>query len=311
MAGWGHSPWRAVTLLAAGAIAVVGVVLGVVATSAPTVESGGNHERIRVWVDRPDVAINFRWSMDPSGEITMFLNVDDDTAERAVVYIVLTCGARMASTFSGGELVDEFGSETDCEHPKILGSDPATQVISVAVEAVGQGAVTGLTRDAWVATAAGRRAARTPQMFFAWYQPLEPELADLDLELVGVGSSFDLSLSATTTETLDTYIPNADAGGVAVSTSASIFSGLTGETPVVLGSVSWSAAGPAAGMQGAYASWQDSGGIARAQFQLLLAGVLLGVAASVVVEFLMDLARGPNARRSGAREGRSSRRNAL
>lgn len=293
---WGSriNLWRTLALVAAGAIAIWGLLLGVGATSAPTVTSGGNHESIRVWVDRPGVALDITWSMDPGGVVTIFVNVQDDTADRAVVYMVLTCGARMAPAFSGGDLVDEFGSEADCTQPQLLTGDPATQVISVSVEAVGQGAVVGETRGSWVASAAGRRAARTPQMFLAWYEPLDPEVQALNLELAGEESTFVLSLAAAITETLDTYVPNAEEGGVAVSTSASIFSGLTGKDPVVLGSVSWSATGAGAGMQGSYASWQDSGGMATAQFQLLLAGVLLGIAASVVVEFFLELARQRN-----------------
>jgi hypothetical protein len=277
------------TIVVTAALAVGGILLGVVATAVPNPLRGGVSHSIRVAVDRPEASIDFSWKMSPDGAVTMLAGILGDTPEEVVVSIVLRCDSRLSAVESSRAAeVSESGRAQECEDPSLFNTNIATQVIGVLVRQDELVIVEGRPSKPWTSSGAGQRVARTPQIFFG-LQSTEIVEAFAMVE-PGAQSTLDVALEATPSETLSIYVPG-DASGTAVSTSASILDLGDGFEPSVSGSVVWSAVGAGSGLQASFARWDDSAATSTAQLQLLLSGVFLGVAASLLVEALFAKAQ--------------------
>lgn len=277
------------TVVTTAALAIAGATLGVMATAVPNPLVGGNHQNIRVSVDRPDVDIEFTWSLDATGDVTMFAGILGPSPEQVVIYVVLKCDARLKTVESySDETVSALGDADKCADGSVFESGGAAQVIALPVGQAELAIAKGRPEKPWTSSGAGQRVARAPQIFFGFQSAgITDEFALFD---PGPSSTLRVSLDATVTEALSIYVPS-EATGTNIETSASIFDAGNG-VPSVAGSVVWSRSGGAGnGLQQAYSRWDDSAATSAAQLQLLLSGVFLGVAASLIVEALFSRAR--------------------
>src|SRR5688500_17237256 len=82
-------------LVTAALVAVLGLFLGIGATSSPSVVRGGQASTVTVVADTPDVDVDLRWIVRPTGDVYVSLLAEAPSMDEFNVYLVLTCDARL------------------------------------------------------------------------------------------------------------------------------------------------------------------------------------------------------------------------
>ncbi len=292
-------------VLATVAVAAVGLWFAAIGTAVATVDPPFNqgYEIDIATMDDGDpntgdvgtISVTFYWLMASNGRVEVSARSVDESVEAATptFFIFLYCGARlrpMANMESktdgtGIQKVTESGDEAACkrnERQDPLVDSRAYQVIEIRGDAQFEGMPLGL----WTNARGGQRIARTPSI--GW------EGAHGGLDEVSPTSTATMILTSTTTESLGSVAPAELSDGEVVYDSGERLFG-PNET-VEFAAVQWASKprpdGPRTqDLRSGIARWTQIKGQQQAQMFTLLAGVLLGVAASAIVEGLISIAR--------------------
>jgi hypothetical protein len=309
--------------LAAGGV-VVGVLvfgwtLGQASTERPAIELGYlRQDTVHLWSSNPDATLNFTWVTHANGQVSILLYGISPTGEPVDALLVLQCDARLKSfdndtadvVFTEAELGAQpsdcnFGGSGDRV------DESPVQVFKIRFQGtndlgdgstIGRFQIWGMAERSWSAEAAGVRVSYAPYVYVAGqarrdygqsFELRDPAAARIESVLLG-----------SATEALDSHFPpnvqppdfmHAD-GQVQADMRQDSFQR---EGSQVRWSASWSALEmrpqgpriPYYNHTNAMARWSDPSGLADAQLQLLLAGLLLGIGGSVAVEALFMWAR--------------------
>lgn len=277
-------------------LTAVGASAGIAGTAVPTVDPPSTKQLdVALMTPRdpkaPDAApyleLTFGWIMSSDGDVELYAHSGgtDDT-----FFVYLFCGIRMTFEYPmkpGFEGVgvqaepEKAGSEAACARPPGTGDkleDRAHQIIEIR----GRASISGTPFGVWTDTANGKRIARTPAV-------------ELDLAFDGLVAPLRTSkaataLSGTASEALDNATPAAlSEGRVDYGSDWRIFGP---DDTLEFAAVLWDTESPedsgnAKNLRPGIARWTLLEGEQTAQMYTLLSGVLLGVAAAVLVEWLL------------------------
>lgn len=273
-----------------------GVVFGVLGTASADIDLPENPLDIQVGqsvaegapeasvdpLDR-DVIVRLQWMMSSSGEVEInAFATSHAEAPHPPFTIVLYCGARLndlegiAKNLDGTGIQDIFaaGGDGPCRAGKTEGR--ARQIIHV----VGSAQFTGFLEGNWTDAKAGQRVARTPSV---GYSGAEPDLLEVSAE-----SKFLAILTAPATALFESATPGQLDEGDVVYGSPNAMIDRNGNYE--LAAVQWETEPKPLNTQtmllgSGIARWTLLGGQAFPQWSLLLSGVLLGIAAALLVEW--------------------------
>ena len=273
----------------------------------------------------------FRWGLMSTGFVEVEAYVSDDNSETVDRgYLILFCGTRFdhvrvsAAGGSGIIQVDEGGSEEACDSYKydyefVTAERPAWQRITF-----NNGLFIGdYSIGKWTDSRGGQRVARTP---FVRAEPSFP-----DLESPAADSTLTTSLAAPEAEVLGNVSPQAIQGGTVRYDIAALYQDSEQtDAPQEISAVQWSTedllgrtgdetaeeadaqklayeTGVRSSIRSANARWTVPNAAQEAEWSTLLGGVLLGVGAAGVVEFIIALLRSERSIPPAASSASSSR----
>lgn len=279
--------------------ATTGLVLGWLATVTPTVTAGGPRDRIEVWSDVEAAPVTFIWVMAPDGSVTigvgLTLSPHDDLPDPPEadslfgapvdVTLLLFCEARLVPA-NELPIVATGGSEDGCAVDE---SEPAWQRIDIPVSLSQSSPPLSdvSTLGTWTSSAAGVRVARAPQVTMG--NPSGFHITDIDRTLQvpwSESSSVGTAMRWSEGESLTSFQPPE-----AVDDSYSVAVQVESPWSERGASIDWLIENGGYQIPTTEVRWSDASGTAVAQAQLLVAGVLLGVAASVLVESVLEWLR--------------------
>lgn len=304
----------AVELVVILVLTLAGMGMGAVGTASPDVDPpSGLWSDVSIVApaspDAPgpsDARVSFQWTMDSEGHVTITAYADDGTEleEPREFTILLACGARLddivvvlKSSPDGPSLEhpQEFGDESVCgatsyEPEKI----PRYQAITIKGRAILEGNPMGN----WTDARGGQRLARTPSI--GWFSP---RLGDVS---VAPSSNAATDLTGKLDESLDSITPaEVSSGDVVFDSGEGMLVGDVREDAAVRWTTTrcgraeteqeWKDCAESErvhrpvnrpDLRSGIARWTQLGGQEHAQWFTLGSGLLLGIAATLVIEWL-------------------------
>ncbi|GAA1679518.1 hypothetical protein GCM10009807_24220 [Microbacterium lacus] len=304
MAGWARVLVAAILVTSLGA----GVWGGLLAIAQPSLETLDQKDSIELWTDRREAELSIVWTLSADGQVSLRVTHVGDGQDRApaIAYVVFSCGARLENVVPSLD----FQQDSPPAYELITAGDPSGcqaldepigfheleyQLLTAHLRPGESLLLTGKPIEAWSSETLNARLARSPQMAsisvgadegdgtpFSYYN--YPLLKTVEAT-IPARSSFAVALQATATEERQAvYGP--EGTGVEQQTSNSVIDWGNGR---FVDSIQWSAQNVQVLYSG-IARWSEPGGLNRSQLLLLIAGALLGVAASIGVEILLRLA---------------------
>jgi hypothetical protein len=273
---------RLAVVASIAAVGGLGWFLGVFATAQPVlrVEEENLSGSVTVWSAGTDAIMRVELNLAPSGRLYYSVSTSDDSTpyEPDVVALELYGSARL----------QDIASNKTSDKVRVDTGGPDTQWVVLTIERDSYVSFSGSPAEAWTAEAISQRIASTPPIYLAasdeipLFHPSTQAAADLNEP--AAGSVISLRLERSASEKLEFYSPDDEAEVLNIGVN------LEEETS---GGVAWSA-GPSEGqstnlppVEVRYSKYQ---GLADSQRLLLISGLLLGVAASLMVEVLITWA---------------------
>jgi len=291
---------RILVVLTAGAVAGVGAVgvwMGLAATSVPTVDLGRTvSDTVTVSTGTQSARLETEWRLHRDGTVSVRVDLGSyavlepdpqPLAEAADVAVQLACDARIRvdDLPVGVELVED-GEEAECEDPTGEGVG-ARQVFlfDLSIDAP-SATLTGHPVREWSSSLAGQRTARSPRMILVTGALVDTAIPG-GVTTPAARSTLTSVIEAGPNDLIDVTVT--PAGAVTESTSVTV----QGEDEKEwVDSVSWQLEFEHLGAQDwldeGLARWTDPAGQTGMQLLLLVSGALVGVAASVAVEWLFS-----------------------
>ena len=322
-----------IPVAAALAIGWLGLSMGSEAAATPATNLGDVFgDQVEVWTDRADAQVSVGWEVTDSGAIELSLSnaARVESAEPFTALVALHCDARLVqpefiTPGGGGEVeLTEHGFEALCPEAGLalgrsettLSGEPAYQLFRIPLPSgenyVRGGrdvAIGGLAHGEWTDFTLAKRIARTPMIGFSSIYGVPRALEDEEIFEAAVGSAIDVALYSQPDEVIELSVPPDGRGLTEIlSTSASSIERLSG-SELTVQSAYWHLettdgnVGSTDFVGSAFARWGIPDGEARVQLLLLLSGVLLGVAASLLIDSISRTFR-----RKASTNGRSSTR---
>lgn len=268
-------------------------------TRVPNVELGRtSDDTIQVWSDTPDTAVTVQWVLRPDGQVLITATGVEGQPSPHAVHVLLWCDTQLASPglwMSEGELSStSFGEGCD-------GTAPATaQLLTFGV---GESAY-GTTIADWTDGASGQRVARSPRIVLSGTGESDETITGVNLDEfnsvqeqlpvdrfpVTSSSVLSVGLDADPAEIPDDTVPP-DGSTEKLSVTIVTDEGLD-TVPSVTWDLSFTSESPGRygyTMQAGLARWTNPEGQTSAQTLLLLSGVALGLALSLIAELLFRL----------------------
>lgn len=262
----------------------IGWFMGAYATAQPAMTIGDEHPRITLWSVETSVSVHLDIALFPSGRVHVQVYAEGDPPPTGLAYaLVLTDRARLVDLQSAYDLGGLRVENTrNPEHQVILVSfKPGQRLIQFS----------GTPVEPWIAPTVGERIAQTPTIEFG-----AESITDYPAQIVeALGLKRDSLIEPSFSSRLDVVLTNSDSEGVEsflpTDGALVINGGSSYDEPHVTGMVQWHLIRaederlnfllPVIGR------YSDRQGQANSQRLLLLSGVLLGVAASMLVEVLV------------------------
>jgi hypothetical protein len=310
-----------VTFAVVASMAAFGWFWGLRATDRPALELGYlPRDSVQVWTTDPGGNVRLWWTMSSAGRVEIDVWLDRSSDTPAIVTMVLECDARLQNrqfdTYLASVTLVTQGDDaractthrfSDRDEAQRAGNSTPVQIFELRFSAaggLGRAQVWGDPVEAWSDAAAGERASEAPFIYVG--APETRYAGSLNHPLLAPARIDILTkLLSTESETLDSFFPNEldspGAGATGEVRATMSQNSLETRGPEVSWSTSWSRDGEVAATgaripihihTAARATWSDAGGKARAQLQLLLSGLLLGVVGAVAVETVLAWARG-------------------
>lgn len=303
--GQGHARDLLARILVAAIVGAGAIVLGTQATALPTFSLGSSSaDVVEIWSSVEGDEVFLFWEMGPSGEVSVQFgrssSAGNAAPEYAEIVVVLACDTRLTDIEEEPVYMSSTDPYTVTPHGDPAGCQPLDeplgdreleyQLIRATLGKDQNKRLHGKPLAEWTQESAGIRTARTPSIYVA--ANLEeshfPELRVIDV-IAPQKATLNVSLTATPDEVVDSLSgPGPD---VREETSNHITDWGDGGW---VESVHWQLEHLSAGGMGVInpgvAEWRDPVKITRAQWQLLLCGLFLGVALSLVVEQLVPRA---------------------
>lgn len=310
------------TGLVIASLAVLGWTWGKAGIDKPAVSLGyAVRNEVRVWTTHPQASVYFSWTTEPTGvvRITVQLARGSGDTDTVTVLVALVCDTRyddygvdsanhatLESKIAGD---DERGCGEEPSQASYLARPTQLLLVQFTGKLAGTDsiAIEGTTVERWSDEAAGERVAYTPYVQLGGRFPLDlPRLRDLVDEgvepVVPATADVYTSVEGLPSEIAGTYFPTDTPlaiFGTNIGATGEVRTEQTPQGPRITWSADWSASTqqgrgvdfPSYTHTTAVVRWSDSGGLARAQFRLLLAGLFLGIVGSVVIEGLFAWAR--------------------
>ncbi|MCK6081291.1 hypothetical protein KZX37_09295 [Microbacterium sp. EYE_5] len=295
--------------LIAAVLMCAGVWCARAATAVPSGKGIDYTSTVYAWIAEPDVRVSIDWRVQTSGEVVLRVRAgadEDVISDVADIYVALSCDARFANYSNDRvDLIAQTGLESACDAESPT-PDVATDVLRFRTgedtSAGGVAAHFGPTVGLWSTTQAGEHVANTPQMSLS--RPDFPyELGIPGSERIGTASRLRVSMDAGPKEEIAYVHPQGRTDGPVERPEDAEPNSFTVQPLLQLGASEYGgtvfsqldtgAAGFGArdGISPGFARWVDPDSRAWLQGLLLMAGVLIGTAITILVEIAIDRVR--------------------
>jgi len=285
-------------------LAIVGWNIGMAATDRPHTSLGGERDRVHAWVTDPDAELLLYWSHWPSGTVDLMASLGRQTEVTKVV-LLLQCNARLQefeNLSSRAELSVEnkAGEPEACDPRQVDDREAPVQIVTITFRdfTSGLALLRGTPHAPWSDEAAGERVSHAP--FVSVGGVTNNVYFDEKPFHAPHKATVSTTLHSSDSEVLESHFPTDMPSGLGASGRVYARENRSSYTlgPSVTWQSSWSAeemrsrGGRIPYYQHTYATahWSDPAAVARAQQWLLLSGVSLGIAGSVLIEGLLSWA---------------------